>query len=72
MRFDDLPDDAFVKAREIVRTRGQPGVVPMGLTKWKERVAEGTAPAPEHPLGPGLPLWRVRKIREYLRGLGEK
>jgi hypothetical protein len=72
MRFDDLPDDAFVKAREIVRTRHEPGVVPMGLTKWKQRVAEGTAPAPEFPLGPAVALWRVRAIREYLRGLGEK
>jgi hypothetical protein len=72
MRFDDLPDSSYLRARELVRSRDRPGIVPVGLTTWGKLVAEGKAPKPEFPFGPAVALWRVGAIRGYLRSLNEQ
>ncbi len=72
MRFEDLPNNAFLRKPEIVRTRGTPGIVPHGRTDWDKKVKAGIAPQPKFPLGPHAPLWTAGDLRAYLAWLNEQ
>lgn len=70
VKFDDLPAESLVGARDICRTRNGPGIVPHGKTNWTQRVRQGQAPAPVY-LG-GQAFWTVAQIRDYLKFLHER
>lgn len=65
MNYQDLPDDALLRTREICRPHGP---VPYRRSAWLQRVATGRAPQPALRT-PRMTCWRWRDVREYLRRL---
>ncbi|NOC43892.1 MULTISPECIES: AlpA family transcriptional regulator [unclassified Ruegeria] len=63
MRFDDLPDDALLREKQILYPHGP---VPVSRSTWWAGVRAGRFPQPVH-LGPRTTAWRVGDIRELLR-----
>lgn len=64
--FDDLPNSAFVREAELVRTDRNPlGPIPFSThTLWR-KVKEGSFPRP-HKLAPRVTAWLVKDVREWI------
>lgn len=67
--FDALPDTAFVREAELVRTEVNPsGVLPFSPhTLWR-KVREGSFPHP-HKLASRVTAWRVKDVRDWMTSL---
>lgn len=63
MRFDDLPDDALLREKQILQPKGP---VPVSRSTWWAGVRAGRFPQPVR-LGPRTTAWRVGDIRALLR-----
>lgn len=64
MNFDNLPDDALLREKQILHPAGP---VPVSRSTWWAGVRSGRFPQPVR-LGPRTTAWRVGDIRELLRG----
>ena len=64
MHFDDLPDDALLREKQILFPGGP---IPVSRSTWWAGVRAGRFPQPVR-LGPRTTTWRVGDIRELLRG----
>ncbi|MBO9401825.1 AlpA family phage regulatory protein [Shimia sp. R9_3] len=64
MTFDDLPNDALLREKQISHPNGP---VPVCRSTWWAGVRSGRFPKPVH-LGPRTTAWRVGDIRELLKG----
>ena len=63
MHFDDLPDDALLREKQILHPKGP---VPVSHSTWWAGVRAGRFPQPVR-LGPRTTAWRVGDIRALLR-----
>lgn len=65
--FDVLPNNAFVREAELVRSNGNPmGPLPFSThTLWR-KVKEGSFPRP-HKLAPRVTAWLVKDVREWMQ-----
>lgn len=66
MNFNDLPDEALLRAEQFLMPNGP---VPYRRTAWDDAVRAGNAPAPvirRH----RFVVWRWSDIKVYLRQLG--
>lgn len=61
-KFDELPDDGFVRLKDILAPRGP---VPVSRSTWWAGVKSGRYPQPVK-FGPRITAWRVRDIRKLL------
>ena len=62
MHFDDLPDDALLREKQILHPNGP---VPVSRSTWWPGVRAGRFPQPVR-LGPRTTAWRVGDIRALL------
>ena len=62
IRFQDLPDDAFVREPELLR------LFPIGRSTLWRQIELGEFPAPAR-LGPRIRAWRVGGVRAKLASL---
>jgi prophage regulatory protein len=60
MKFDDLPDEAFIRLAVVLE------LVPVARSQLYNWIAAGKFPAPV-PLGHRSVAWRVGVIRQWLR-----
>ena len=65
--FDDLPDDAFIRLRQLMEHH----LVPFSPTTTWRKCRQGEFPQPIK-VSPGITAWRVRDIRKYLEKLGAR
>lgn len=63
MHFNDLPDDALLREKQILHPNGP---VPVSRSTWWAGVRAGRFPQPVR-LGPRTTAWRVGDIRALLR-----
>lgn len=65
--FDDLPNTAFVREVELVRSDSNPlGPIPFSThTLWR-KVKEGSFPRPSK-LAPRVTAWLVKDVREWMQ-----
>lgn len=66
--FDSLPDSAFVREAQLVRSRRRPdelGILPMSAPTLWRKVREGTFPKPVK-LSERVTAWRVGDVRAWL------
>ncbi|KUJ76302.1 hypothetical protein AVO45_13460 [Ruegeria marisrubri] len=63
MTFDDLPDDALLREKQILQPNGP---LPVSRSTWWAGVSSGRFPQPIK-LGPRTTAWRVGDIRSLLR-----
>jgi prophage regulatory protein len=69
--FDDLPDTAYVREAELVRTQLNPsGLLPFSShTLWR-KVREGSFPHPLK-LASRVTAWRVSDIRTWMEAISK-
>lgn len=62
---NSLPAEGFVRIDQIV---GKGNPIPISKSNWWAGVKSGKFPKPEEddPLGPGITVWRVEKIRNLI------
>jgi prophage regulatory protein len=65
--FDDLPDDALIRLRQLMEHH----LVPFSPTTTWRKCRQGEFPQPIK-VSPGITAWRVRDIRKYLEKLGAR
>jgi prophage regulatory protein len=63
MTFDNLPNDALLREKQILYPEGP---VPVSRSTWWAGVRSGRFPQPVR-LGPRTTTWRVGDIRALLR-----
>ena len=72
--FENLPDSAFIREKQIIgaahKSHGKmwaetPRIVPVSRSTWRRMVKAGQAPAPIK-LHTGISAWRVGDLREWL------
>jgi prophage regulatory protein len=63
--FDDLPDDAVIRLRQLMELH----LVPFSPTTTWRKCRQGEFPQPIK-VSPGITAWRVGDIRKYLKKLG--
>ena len=71
LAFDALPDNAFIREAELVRTGGNPtGLLPFSShTLWR-KVREGSFPHPLK-LASRVTAWRVIDIRTWMEAISK-
>lgn len=69
--FDALPDSAFVRASQLVKSSKRSNTIPLfpfsSATLWR-RVTDGTFPKPVK-LSSRVTAWRVGEVREFINEL---
>lgn len=60
--FDSLPDDAFIRLKELLEF----SVIPFSATTIWRKVRARTFPQPEK-ISANIVAWRCRSIREWLQ-----
>lgn len=66
--FDQLPDSAFIREAQLVRSAKRPEVpapLPFSAPTLWRKVAAGTFPKP-HKLSERVTAWRVADVRAWL------
>jgi len=63
MTFDDLPNEALLREKQVLYPDGP---VPVSRSTWWAGVRSGRFPQPVR-LGPRTTAWRVGDIRELLK-----
>ena len=63
MKFDDLPNDALLREKQVLAPGGP---VPVSRSTWWAGVRSGRFPQPIR-LGPRTTAWRVGDIRALLQ-----
>lgn len=63
MKFDDLPNDALLREKQVLAPGGP---VPVSRSTWWAGVSSGRFPQPVR-LGPRTTAWRVGDIRALLQ-----
>jgi len=64
--FDALPDSAFVREAELVRSGVNPaGVLPFSKPTLWRKVKDGSFPRP-HKLAARVTAWRVKEVRDWI------
>ena len=72
--FENLPDSAFIREKQIIgaahKSHGKmwaetPRIVPVSRSTWRRMVKAGQAPAPIK-LHTGISAWRVGDLRNWL------
>ncbi len=67
--FDNLPDTAFIREAQLVRSPRRPGATPVlpisAPTLWR-RVRDGSFPKPVK-LSERVTAWRVGDVRAWLK-----
>lgn len=60
----ELPETGFVRQKQLV-----PGIIPFSAATLWRKVKESQFPAPIK-LSPGVTVWRVEDVREWIRSHG--
>jgi len=65
-KFADLPDDAFIRLRQMLTLQ----VIPYSASTVWRRCKNKEFPAPLR-VSPGITAWRVGDVRAHLESLGK-
>lgn len=63
--YGKLPAEGFLRLRQIIGTRDNPGPIPVSRAYWYQLLAAGAVPPPVK-IGPRMVVWDVADIRELL------
>lgn len=69
VRFEDLPDDAYLRANQLLidtNSSGGTALLPFSRATLWRMVKAGTFPAPQK-ISAGVTVWSVRLIRRWLK-----
>ena len=66
-----LKNERYIRIKELVGSRVEPGLVPVTKSTIWKWVQEGKFPAPIH-LGPRVTAWRLEDILNFLENCGKK
>jgi prophage regulatory protein len=65
MKTKTYPEFGFLRLRDVIGDKGNPGIIPVSRSSRVEGVAEGRYPKPVK-LGERMSAWRVEDIRKLV------
>ncbi len=68
MKTKTCPEIGFLRLRDIIGDRDNPGIIPVSRSSWYKGIAEGRYPKPVK-LGERTSAWRVEDIRKLIDDL---
>ncbi len=71
MKTKTIPEIGFLRLRDIIDDRDNPGIIPVSRSSRYKGVAEGRYLKPVK-LGERVSAWRVEDIRKLVEELGQK
>ena len=71
MKTKTFPEIGFLRLRDVIGDRDNPGIIPVSRSSWYKGIAEGRYPKPVK-LGERASAWRVEDIRELIDELSQQ
>ena len=71
MKNKILPEIGFLRLRDVIGDKDNPGIIPVSRSSWYKGIAEGRYPKPVK-LGERLAAWRVEDIRKLINELNQQ
>jgi prophage regulatory protein len=68
MKTKTYPEIGFLRLRDVIGGKGDPGIIPVSRSSWYKGIAEGRYPRPVK-LGERMSAWRVDVIRRLVEEL---
>ncbi len=71
MKTKTFPEIGFLRMRDIIGDKNNPGIIPVSRSSWYKGIAEGRYPKPVK-LGERTSAWRVEDIRKLIDELNQR
>jgi prophage regulatory protein len=68
MKTKTYPEIGFLRLRDVIGYKDNPGIIPVSRSSWYKGIAEGRYPKPVK-LGERMTAWRVEDIRRLVEEL---
>ena len=70
MKTKTYPEIGFLRLRDVIGDKKNPGIIPVSRSSWYKGIAEGRYPKPVK-LGERMSAWRVEDIRRLVDELNQ-
>ncbi len=71
MKTKTFPEIGFLRMRDIIGDKNNPGIIPVSRSSWYKGIAEGRYPKPVK-LGERTSAWRIEDIRKLIDELNQR
>ena len=71
MKTKTYPEIGFLRLRDVIGGKDNPGIIPVSRSSWYKGIAEGRYPQPVK-LGERMSAWRVDDIRKLIEELNHR
>jgi len=71
MKTKTYPEIGFLRLRDVIGDKNNPGIIPVSRSSWYKGIAEGRYPKPVK-LGERASAWRVEDIRKLIDDLNQQ
>jgi prophage regulatory protein len=71
MKTKTYPEIGFLRLRDVIGDKDNPGIIPVSRSSWYKGIAEGRYPKPVK-LGERTSVWRVEDIRRLIDELSQR
>ncbi len=71
MKTKTFPEIGFLRMRDIIGDKNNPGIIPVSRSSWYKGIAEGRYPKPVK-LSERTSAWRVEDIRKLIDELNQR
>lgn len=70
MKTKTYPEIGFLRLRDVIGGKNNPGIIPVSRSSWYKGIEEGRYPKPVK-LGERMSAWRVEDIRRLVEELSQ-
>ena len=71
MKTKTYPEIGFLRLRDVIGDKKNPGIIPVSRSSWYKGIEEGRYPKPVK-LGERMSAWRVEDIRQLIDELNQQ
>ncbi|MCP4885832.1 MAG: AlpA family phage regulatory protein [Planctomycetaceae bacterium] len=71
MKTKTFPEIGFLRMRDIIGDKNNPGIIPVSRSSWYKGIAEGRYPKPVK-LGERISAWKIEDIRKLIDELNQR
>ncbi len=65
MKNKTTPEIGFLRLRDVIGDKGNPGIIPISRSSWYKGIAEGIYPGPVK-LSERTSAWKIEDIRKSI------
>ena len=70
MKTKTFPEIGFLRLRDVIGGKGNPGIIPVSRSSWYKGIAEGRYPKPVK-LSERTSAWKIEDIRKLIDELNQ-